>query len=113
MNDLRIVISVWLARLQAAFFNGLSALAGRLLGLVFPKFLIGRRGVPVHPATHRPARRHSADEQFVPGMWLMAPRVTTAAWAAGAVLILARHLHLAHHAVPQSQDNRLSHGGAR
>lgn len=110
---MRMLISVWLARWEAAFYNGLSALGGRLLRLVFPELLTGRRDVPAHPATHRPARRHPADEQFVPGMWLMAPRVTTVAWVAGAVVILARYLHIGHHTVPQSQVYRLGHDGAR
>jgi hypothetical protein len=110
---MRMLISVWLARWQAAFFDRLSSLAARLLGVVFPDVAFALRGLPAPPSTHRTARHHSADEHAVPGVWLMAPRVTTAVWVAGAVVILARHLHLAHRAGPQSQVYRLSHDGAR
>ncbi|HOZ58260.1 MAG TPA: hypothetical protein PKY70_08745 [Nakamurella multipartita] len=110
---MRMLISVWLARWQAAIFNRFSALAARLFGLVFPDVMDAPRGVPGHPATHRTARHHSPDEHAVPGIWLIAPRVTTAVWVAGAVVILARYLHLAHHAGPPAQIYRLSHDGTR
>lgn len=106
---MRTLIAVWLAKWQAGFVIRLLGLVDRLTR---PAAVAGR-GIPLGTRISGRVNHHGVEENAVPGLWLMSPRLTVGLWLAGAVVALAHDLHLIGGPGPEVEIHQLGRIGRK